>query len=529
MNKKCWKFCNVSCAAIAAALGLLTMAAPTSAMAQQCAVENGRGPSKTLSPRVATALGNVFELMTAEQYPEALTALNQLIAQRGDSMKPFDRGTTFELRGSVKVNLEDYAGALRDFQTALDSGALPASRNNQLRYFIAQLHFQEENFQQAIRGLNQWIQSAQACGETVDSNAYYLLAAAHTSTSPPNHRAALGPAEQAVANAPEPRKSYYDLLNLLYSELGDNAKRAPLLERMVNHWPAEKSYWTQLSGAYSVMNRDREAFSVLEVAYRAGLLKTEAELKTLVQYYSFFENPYRGAKMLEREMAAGNINRTQDNLQLLSQLWSQAREHKKSIPVLREAARNAPDGELFYRLGQVLLADEQYREAQRELERALNRGGMERKDTGDAWLLLGTARFSQAGPEDVEIWDRSIDAFVNAQRYENARAAATNWIAYIRAVKDTYIAGKAIEEAQIRERCLDDLVRVETQRRIMELRGATPTAEQLAREAELNALCGAPAATAAGGGADGGGADGGGEDADSDTDSDDESDAGGDE
>ena len=112
----------------------------------------------------------------------------------------------------------------------------------------------------------------------------------------------------------EPRKGYFDLANLIYSELNDNNKRTPLLERMVNYWPNEKSYWTQLSGAYSVMGQDRDAFSVLEVAYRAGLIKTENELLTLIQYYSFFDNPYRGALLLEREMNAGNIKRVQKNL-----------------------------------------------------------------------------------------------------------------------------------------------------------------------------------------------------------------------
>lgn len=513
MIKMRWKFRNVSCAALAAAFGLIAMV-PAPALAQQCAGES-TGRSKTLDPRVATSLGTVFEQMQAEQYAEALAGLNQLIAQRGDRMKPFDRATTFELRGSVKASLEDYSGASRDFQTALDTGALPPARNNQLRYFIAQLQFQVENYQQAIRGLNQWIQNARACNETVDPSAYYLLAAAYTQISPPNYRTAVGPAEQAVAGAPEPRKGYYDLLNLIYSELGDNAKRAPLLERMVNNWPGTKGYWTQLSGAYSVMGRDRDAFSVLEVAYRAGLLTTESELTTLIQYYSFFENPYRGAKMLAREMAAGNVKRTQKNLQLLSQLWSQAREHKKSIPILREAAGNSSDGELYYRLGQVLLADEQYGASQTALERALNRGGMDRKDTGDAWLLLGTARFSQAGPEDVTIWDNAIKAFVNAQRYENARSAATNWITYIRAVKQTYLDGVALENRQIYERCLDDLARIEVQHRILDLQGATPTAEDLAREVALNAQCGTTQdASAGGGGAAGGSAgDAGGDDA----------------
>jgi len=500
MIKKSMKSLKVFCAASAAALAAGAAFAPVPTLAQQCEDESG-GPAKTLDPRVAKELQTVFELMTAEEYQQALAGLNQLIANRGDSMRAFDRATTFELRGSVKANLEDFRGAQRDFQVALDTGELPTNRNNQLRYFIAQLNFQLEDFNAAIRGLNDWIQTARACNQRVDPNAYYLLSAAYVQIQPPNYRAALDPAEravraneQAVANDAtgnqSPRKSYYDLLNLIYSELNDTAKRGALLEKMVNLWPEQKSYWTQLSGLYSQTNRDRDAFSVLEVAYRAGLLSTESELKTLVQYYSFFNNPYRGAVMLEREMNAGNIERDQENLVLLSQLWSQSREHKRSIPILREAAGQSSEGELSYRLGMVLLADEQYRASQRALEQALRKGRMDRDDTGDAYLLLGTARFSQAGPEDTAIWASARDAFVNAQRYQKSRARASEWIGYIDAVADTYRRQKELERIQERERCLADLARIEQQARIRELQSRRATPEELEQEAAVRAQCG---------------------------------------
>ena len=483
-----WKLLNVFFAALMGAVAISVAAAPVMAQEDEEGQSNRR-VSQTLDPRVAQTLQTVFEQMQAEQYNEALAGLNQLIAERGERMKPFDRATTYELRGSVKAALEDYRGAQRDFQVALNENALPPERNNQLRYFIAQIYFQLEDYQSAIAGLNEWIRVARAAGESVDSNAYYLLAAAYTQITPPNYRAAVSPAEQALAGASEPSKSYYDLMNLIYSELNDNNKRIPLLERMVNLWPSEKGYWTQLSGAYSVTGRDRDAFSVLEVAYRAGLISSESELKTLIQYYSFFENPYRGAVMLEREMNAGNIDRDQENLILLSQLWSQAREHERSIPILREAAQGSSDGELLDRLGQVLLADEQYAAAQRALENALNRGGMERRDTGDAWLLLGNARFSQAGPEDTEIWASARQAFVNARRYQNAQAQAADWIEYIDAVVQTYWDQLILAYNQEVEACQDELQRIEQQERIRELQNRVPSAEELAAEAEIQSNC----------------------------------------
>ncbi len=476
-----------------ASAALMTATAPTAALAQpaQCATEED-GPSKTLSPRIGQEIQELYEFMQNDQYQQALAGFNELISSRGDSFSAYERSTVYELRANVKINLEDFRGGMRDMQTALDANGLPPARNNQLRYFIAQLNFQLEDFQTAIRGLNQWIELATTCGIKVDPSAYYLLAAAYTQITPPNYRAALDPAEKAVANqGEEPRKGYYELLNLVYAELDNNQKRAPLLEQMVNYWPETKSFWTQLSSIYSTMGRDRDAFSVMEVAYRAGLLETEGEMLTLVQYYSFFDNPYRGAVLLEREMNAGNIDRDQDNLILLSQLWSQAREHKKSIPILQEAARNSSDGELSYRLGMVLLADEQYGPAQTALQSALNKGGMDARDTGDAWLLLGTARFSQAGPSDTARWASAKEAFQRALNYENTRGRARDWIAYIDAVVDTYWTGLRLDYQQNMELCRDDIARFERDQRIRDLQQREPSQEELAREEARRQECAA--------------------------------------
>ncbi len=404
--------------------------------------QDTRRVSQQLDAASAKVLLEVYELTQADQFQAALGKLNEFVNARGANLKAYDKSSTYELRAIVKVNLEDYAGALRDFQTALDANGFPVERNNQLRYSIAQLHFQLENYDAAIRGLEEWLRLAQ----TPDPNAYYLLAAAYYQKS--NFRAALPNAERVVAIRPEPKKGDHDLLNIIYSELNENAKRANLLEKMINLWPNERGYWTQLSGLYSTTGRDQDAFSVLEVAYRAGLLSRENELLTLVQYYSFFDNPFRGARLMEREMEAGNIARSQKNFTLLSQLWSQAREHKRAIPVLRTAAQSAPNGELFYRLGQVLLADEQYAESEKALVSAINKGGMTARQTGDAWMLLGTARFSQAGPDNRAQRTKAREAFVNAQRYPEASRQASSWVTYIDAIADTERRQDELERAQ---------------------------------------------------------------------------------
>jgi tetratricopeptide (TPR) repeat protein len=483
---------GVACVGASGAAGLV-MAWPSVAVAQEGEGEgeegSGRKRAESLDPATAKVLQEVFELTSAKppQLQTALGKLNQLVDTRGGGMKPFDKSSVYEFRASVKYQLEDYRGALRDFEQALAAGGFDNKRNNQIRYYIAQLNMQLENYPEAIRGLNEWIAQAKRDGVTVDANAYYLLAAAYVSSNPPNYRAAMAPAENTIAARTEPKKSDYDLLNLIYSETNEPAKRGPLLEKMVNNWPGERSYWIQLSGYYSQTGKDAEAFAVIEVAYRAGLLSKESDILTLVNFYSFFDNAYRGAKLLEREMEAGNVAKNTKNLTLLSQLWSQAREHKRAIPVLRQAASGAPNGELYYRLGQVLLADEQYVESERALQSALSRGGLAAEKVGDIYMLLGTARFSQAGPGDCGKRSSARAAFVSATRYPKSSKQARDWVGYIDAINKTEEDQNRLEATQLEEIRVGDIARLKQQTQVCRLQGGTNCAPIEARLKELEA------------------------------------------
>ena len=424
--------------------------------------------SATLDPAVGRVIAPIYENEIAnELWGECIRKIQELINQRGSRFKPYDTAIVNQLLGQCQAGQENFRGALTSFQRAVDSNGLPPEQVNGVRYVIAQLYFQLQDYNGAIRSLNQWIRA----GGTPDANAYYLLAAAHTQKEPADYRAAQSPAEQALRLREQAKKSDFDLMNLIYSENNERTKRAALLERMINIWPGEGSYWRQLSGLYSQTGQDKQAFSVLEVAYRAGLLNKESEISTLVQYYSFFNNPYRGAQLLDREMNAGNVPRNVKNLRLLSQLWSQSREHKRAIPVLQEAAERSDDGELYYRLGQVLLADEQYALAERALAQARAKGGLTSRQQGDSWMLTGTARFSQAGPEDREQRSRARTAFQNATRFQTSAAQARDWVAYIDAIVAVERAQDRLARQQAEEERRDTINRLRQQVTVCNLQG----------------------------------------------------------
>src|SRR6056297_3662278 len=396
----------------------------------------------TLDPRVAQDLLDAYELLEEDEYQEALVKLNRLMDRRGDSLKDFDKASVLQIRGTTHVNLEDMDSALEDFSAALNLEALPEDQQNRLRFNLAQIYFVNERYEDSIRLFEEWMQ---ADVEVTDS-AYFMLGAAYYNLD--NYEKALEAIKDAVEVAPEPEKRYYDLLNAIYSQMGNVDDRTGLLEKMVELWPDSLGYWRQLSSLYLEQDEQLKAFAALESAYVGGLVTSGDDIVMLAQYYSTFDNPHRGASLIEKEMEAGRVERNVKNLELLSQLWSQAREHNKAIPVLREAARMSDEGLLSFRLGQSLLANEQNEEAEQALETALEKGGLEESRRAEAWMLLGNARFNQAEPGDREQRNDADQAFAQAEKFSSTRRQASDWRGYINAINQTERRQAALEEEQ---------------------------------------------------------------------------------
>ncbi len=401
------------------------------------------GEAKTLTPNVARDLLEAFELLEDGEDAASLEKLNQLMSRRGGQMTDFDRASVLQIRGSAHINLEDMESGMRDFLEALELRALPSEQQSRLRYNLAQLYFVTEQYEESIEFFNRWLEEDDA---EATHNTYFMLGAAHYQLD--QFQEALEPIGLAIELSREPERRYYDLKNVLFSELGRVSDRIELLKEMVTLWPDELSYWRQLSALYLEQDMQMESFGVLESAYLAGLIDSSSDLRLLAQYYSSFNNPHRGAKLIEEEIERGRLERDVENLELLSQLWSQAREHRKAIPVLTEAAQLADTGELSFRLGQALLADERNEEAEAAFQDAIDKGELSDSRLAETWVLLGTARFNQAGPGDRAQRQAADRAFSQAERYAATRGQAREWRGYIRAINETETRQALLEQEQ---------------------------------------------------------------------------------
>jgi tetratricopeptide (TPR) repeat protein len=448
------------------------------AYAQQSAEEREREDRRrsrqTLSERAGRALNDALNLANEEppQVAAAIQRLDQLIA-RGPS--PYDEATALEIRGNLHYQNDNEAAALRDLQRALDLDVLPSDREKNLIRGIAGLYYQQENFDRTISFMQSYIQQYP---DEVEANDYFILAGAFAQKG--DYRSALQPAERALqldqASGGRDEK-YYSILNLTYSELGEVPKRLRLLEQMVEYFPNTESYWSQLAFIYAERDRNRDALAVLEVAYKAGLIEGEEKLINLSQFYYDQNNPYRGAKMLDAEMRAGNVERSLENLELLAQLWAAAQEQERAIAILTEAAPKRSDGRLYYQLGQSYLADEQYAKSVQNLRQAIRRGGLDDREVGNAYVLIGTALFQQDS-ESKEARTAAKREFERAARYRDSSQSAQSWIQYITTIETTLERQAEVEFSQALERTERQIERCETIIDVIELGGSTQVPEE---------------------------------------------------
>ncbi|KCZ94510.1 hypothetical protein HJO_04010 [Hyphomonas johnsonii MHS-2] len=323
--------------------------------------------------------------MVKKDYATAISKLNSL---RAMELNCYEEGAVIKLSAYIKIENGDRRGAVEDLLSALQKGYIAPADAPQTYYNIAQIYLQEEDLAKALEYMTKW----QQVGGKPDRTQKWQLAVL-------NQRA--DKFKEAVRWAEEVRREdganfkqeVYDLLLYLYNQTGQKAKLAEVLEILLERNPNERKYWDAIAGNYFAENEERKAFEVQKAMYLIGLLKTDEELMRIVNFYNRFNAPYHAARILEKEMNAGRINKNLERLELLANLYQVAREHEKAIPVIKQAADAGGGGAMYERLGRSYADLQKWKEAEEALTKALSLGGV--KDRGNAYVLIGQSRYER--------------------------------------------------------------------------------------------------------------------------------------
>ena len=374
------------------------------------------------------ALNNkVYEKLQAAQVAieeknelEAFKILDALANNTRKPLNDYEMATVLNLYAFIYYSKEDYKNALISYKKIIDLPEAPEGTVTQARYSVAQLFFVTEQYEEAVAALLEWFKVTPEPG----ASAYVLLSQGYYQTK--EYDLSLKNVEIAIdiykQKGKVPKENWYGLQRFLYYEKNNYKKVVQILDELLVHYP-KKQYWVQLSAMYSELKNDSKQLSAMETAYVQGMLTDEKELVNMAYLLLAGEVPYKAAKVLDKGIKAKQIEPTSKNLELLGNAWRAAQEIKKAIPEMAKAAEKSDKGDLWARLCNIYLDNDEFKNAVKACDKGLKKGGVKRADTAN--LVKGMAHFN------LKQYKSARSAFNKAMKDKRSKKYAQQWIKFM--------------------------------------------------------------------------------------------------
>ena len=371
-----------------------------------------------ITQKTYEAITEIQALLDAEQWGDAQTEILALLERR---LNGYERAHALNMLGYTYFNDNDYDRALASFLEALDQQGLPLSQVRALLTTTSQVCLAAERYPEAEKYALQLLRLEEAHPQP---QSQIVLAQAYMGME--EWQKAVEPIKKAlqmqIDQGAKPRENWMLMLSSVYYSLGDYKSMRDVLYEMVELYPSEK-YLINLAALHGQLGDTDKQLALIESLLDDERLEKGYHLLSLANLFLAKGMPYKAADLLQREMEAGRIETTRQNLEMQSQAWFMAGEEDRAIPPLEEAAAKYGDGELYLRVARLYMNNYQWQPAEKAARRSLEIGGL--RDEGSAWLVVGMAL---ARGDELEAARR---AFVEAAAHEQSAKWAQQWISFV--------------------------------------------------------------------------------------------------
>ncbi len=354
------------------------------------------------------------ELTEADKHTEALAVLD-VLKNRG-KVTGYGKSQMWNFYAFIYASKEDYTNAVNAYMEVINIEETPAALALQAKYTIAQLNFQLEKYDACIKYMNEWLSATPKATPT----AHIMLAQAHYQQK--RYAKALSHVDTAVElenkAGRKVKETWLRLKSALYYEKGDFKKTAETYEQLVALYP-KTTYLKQLAGMYGELGQDMRRLAIYDSIYLNGELPKGKDVLNLAYMFLGQDAPYKAAKLMEKGMNDGKIEKSQKNIETLGNTWAQANQHDKAIPVLEQAAKLSSKGALFARLAGVYFDAGEYTKAANATMKASEKGGL--KNPGNNYLLMGMSY------SNLKKHHKALQAFRSAKQTKKILKDARAW------------------------------------------------------------------------------------------------------
>ncbi len=341
---------------------------------------------QSVGAKCGKALEKLQVTLEEELWADSLRSLQNIEASKKTCKSDYEQTQIWKFSGYIYYSLDDFPNAIKAYRKVVNGVGTPPEVRLDTRYTLAQLYASEEDYVNSAEQLEAWLAEATIVG----ADQRYFLAQIYYQLE--RKRDSLNMVELAISDVESrgilPKERYWGLQRVLYYEKSDYQTVIAILEKLVKHYP-KWSYWKQLGGMYGEREREIDRLVSTELVYLNDELKKESEVMSMAYMYLGAEVPYRAAKIIDRGMEDGIIERSAKNLEVLGTAWYQSRDLDGAVGALEEASRKADNGNLQARLAGIYLDLGRDKDAYRAAARAAKKGGVKRPDSN--FLVMGNA------------------------------------------------------------------------------------------------------------------------------------------
>ena len=367
--------------------------------------------AQALSERTGKKVQKAFEAYSANDIKGAIAILNEVKPD-----KDYDKAYVARFLGNMYALNEQNGKAIKALEEAVRLDTLSAVEHAQTLRLLGDMELQEKQYAKSIKYYDQW----QAFTGKEEAALYVRKAQAYYELK--RYGDMIAPLDRAIAMSPKPDKNAYILKLSSYYERKDYRNSVKVLEKLVSLFPDDKRWWSQLGMFYMMIEDYKKALSTLEGAYLAGLLTKENEIKALAQLYATNGIPYKSAALQDKYMKSGLLKRDAKSIAALANTWHAAKELDKAAALYLEAAGMSGDADLYRKAGNIQMQAEQYADAAKSFDKALEKGvsSPERVYLALAESYLNRKKYSDA-----------LRYVKKAEQYPKTEKTAKSWAAYI--------------------------------------------------------------------------------------------------